>query len=213
MAQKDEPVEEWPWTGFLRASRLRTFDGFELYVYPHHSRKTEDELFARLEQALTLVLQVQPWNKRRMARHIPKLLTVYPSGAEYVQSLRCCVIGYENLLRGSREEVAALIVHEATHGRIDNAGVEYTPECRERIERACVRAETNLLRTLHGQPRLRRRDDIEPLTPWWTERDRVLYLASQLRHLHVPEWVIRAAMLIRSIKNRWTRLHRGERLP
>lgn len=213
--KEDKPqiqrVEEWPWSGFLRGSRVRTIAGFDLYVYPHHSQKVEDELFARLEQALTLVLEIRPWNKRRMVRDIPKLLTVYPTGAEYIQSLRCCVIGYENLLRSSREEIAAIIVHEATHGRIAHAGIDYTPECRERIERACVRAETNLLRTLHGQPRLRRTDDREPLTPWWTEQERVSYLASQLRHMGVPEWMIRAAMFIRKTKGRLRRLRRGQR--
>jgi len=50
-----------------------------------------------------------------------------------------------------------VIVHEATHGRIDDHGIMYLAENRDRIETACVRQETIFARCLPGGDVLARR--------------------------------------------------------
>ena len=189
----------WPWTWWLRGAHVRRWGSIELCIYPHHTKNVEEELFSRIEDGLALILDAQPWRARRLSYDIQRVLSVYPTGAQYVPSIRSCVIGYLDLLHLTREEIAATIVHEATHGRISNAGIEYHPDCRERIERVCLRAEKNFLRALSGQPRLERRE-LGSLTPWWTEKHHVDGLTSQLRELGVPEFWIRAAVLLRRLK-------------
>lgn len=75
------------------------------------------------------------------------------NSAEYKHSLRCTSIDYESPDPDCDEFLragffAGLIIHEATHGRIRDFGIETTERNRIRIERICVLEENRFYKRI-----------------------------------------------------------------
>jgi hypothetical protein len=83
-----------------------------------------------------------------MRRDVSRLLvtSVQIADAQFDPHTRTCLLDQSFVC--SREvsatQLAAVIVHEATHARLFAAGVGYPPELRPRIERLCLREELAL---------------------------------------------------------------------
>lgn len=136
-----------------------------------------------------------------LPRHIKRILSVYPRGAEYVPSIKACVIGYKFVEEGSIQQVAEAIIHEFTHARIETYGIEYTEATRARIEHLCLKSELNFARAATSAARLTR-GQVPVSDPWWTEELRARRIQEQLRELGVPEWIISAAVFVYRAKSR-----------
>lgn len=189
------------WQDYVRRARIREFGGIELCVYSFGDPERDEVVFHGLTLALRLISEVQPWRRHMLPRHIRRILSVYPLGAEYVHSIEACVIGYKSLEEGRIRHVAEAIIHELTHARIENCGIAYTNATRARIEQLCFKAELNFMQAVASAPRLTR-GQLPALDPWWTEEHRVQGIVDQLRELGAPRFVISAALVVYRTKRR-----------
>lgn len=109
------------------------------------SRGDSQARFRKLGEALALIESAQPSLMRRVRSSIERIVFL-ESGPEYWPRARACIL--HDVTNLSATQVALIVVHEATHGRLWRAGIRYGPAVRERVERICVRAELALLPNL-----------------------------------------------------------------
>jgi hypothetical protein len=102
------------------------------------------DVLARLHEALALIEQYQPWRLRHLRRDVRLIHVVrFPCRGAYVPGERVCVTELTFLARRdiSAAPVAASILHEGMHARVDRMGVRSAGRDRAREERLCRRAE------------------------------------------------------------------------
>src|SRR3954469_588996 len=76
------------------------------------------ERISRLQEALALIQQELPVRGASLRRHLSKILVAAGGGAFYSIPLRACVVDAPFLMSASAVEIAATVLHEATHARI-----------------------------------------------------------------------------------------------
>jgi len=120
------------------------------------------EFYDQIERALQFIERHDPRRARWIERHLNYITngTLIDSGGRYLNGFKSCYIHYPSYREfvvgngeiGPREqevltlELAQVILHEATHARIDQRGVKYSERYRERIEKRCRREEVHFLR-------------------------------------------------------------------
>jgi hypothetical protein len=113
-------------------------------------------VLAQLRAALDLIARYQPWRFRRLRRDVAQLwVRRYPCRGAYFPQARACLVELTFLANPefSPAQVAASIVHEATHARVDRMGVRDRERLRSREERLCRKAELELgLAVPGGEP-------------------------------------------------------------
>jgi hypothetical protein len=175
----------------------------------------------RVEAALRLIERFAPLHYRRVKNSLSRIwVQLVPHGAGcYLHSLNACLLD-ERIVASENttlEWIAAAIVHEATHARLEKRGIRYDEAVRRRIERICARRELDFVRHLSGvdalQEEITRRLDRsnEENTSYtdqgmWREMDEGN--AEILRHLGTPEWVIALVFRARNLANRIRRFTR-----
>jgi hypothetical protein len=93
--------------------------------------------------ALALLRSCDPRRFERMkhgSRRIAIFSTVGSSG-EHWTSPWLIVLNSRFVLESSPEEIALVLIHEATHARLKKVGIGYDEEIRHRVERVCVNQE------------------------------------------------------------------------
>ena len=112
---------------------------------------------AKFAEAADLLQQCDPIRFRRIA-HTIRLIVVYDYTrgfeAEYHHFARAMVMQTRVLKLCHAEAVAAVLAHEATHGRLDDMGIWQHHGIRERVERICLRNEVWCLEKLPGAGQL-----------------------------------------------------------
>ncbi|MFN8583601.1 MAG: hypothetical protein U0163_21815 [Gemmatimonadaceae bacterium] len=101
------------------------------------------DVLERLDEALGLIERYQPWRLRHLQRDLDHLRVVrFPCRGAYFPGERVCVTELTFLARRdiSAAPVAASILHEGMHARVDRMGVREGRD-RAREERLCRRAE------------------------------------------------------------------------
>jgi hypothetical protein len=216
----------------LAASSGRQVDGIWIGTYfaPEH--------LSRVERALLLVKQHSPLHYSRIIRDLERIWIVLLPGkaAEYNHSLKACVLD-ERFVADSATSVewlASVIVHEATHAKLERYGIGYDEDQRARIEAICTRRELALAVRLPDSARLQQ--EIAGYLDWYlnpANRDyfrdaafikrhtkgkietlrhldnEIRLLDNEiLRHLRWPDWLIRTIPTLRSIIGRARRLFR-----
>lgn len=161
-----------------------------------------EDVFARLDMALGLIEQYQPWHFRRMHRDFSRIqVRRFPCRGAYFPETRICLVELTFVV--NREftptQVAATILHEAMHARLDNAGVKYDPAAAARHERFCRRAEVEFgMVAPDGAPVVERAlaslasadDEVAPVIDWELAGRRVA--EADLEALSAPDWMKRA---------------------
>jgi hypothetical protein len=112
--------------------------------------RTEDVL-TRLDDALALIERYQPWRFNHMRRDFSHFVIVrYPCRGAYFPDHSACMTELTFLARRdiSAAPVAASIVHEGMHARVDVMGVRRDNRDRAKEERLCRRAELDFGRAL-----------------------------------------------------------------
>src|ERR1051325_3836940 len=102
------------------------------------------EVLARIERCLTLIQRHVPHHFRHMARDFSYIISKrFACRGAYFHQERACLIELTFCVNPdfSDAEVAATVLHEAMHARLDNLGVPLEREDRARQERFCRRAE------------------------------------------------------------------------
>jgi hypothetical protein len=125
--------------------------GFEVLVDNTRPDIETGAVLARLDEALELIEQYQPWRLRHLRRDLKFFLVArFPCRGAYFPGERVCMTELTFLARRdiSAAPVAASILHEGMHARVDRMGLR--PESRDsaREERLCRRVELYFGRSL-----------------------------------------------------------------
>jgi hypothetical protein len=102
------------------------------------------DVVSRLDEALALIARFQPWRLRHLQRDLDHLRVArFPCRGAYFPDHRVCLTELTFLARRdiSAAPVAASIIHEGLHARVDQMGVDRNGRDRAKEERLCRRAE------------------------------------------------------------------------
>jgi hypothetical protein len=161
-----------------------------------------EDVFARLDAALGLIERHQPSHFRRMHRDFARILVRrFPCRGAYFPDTRTCLVELTFVVNRdfTPTQVAATILHEAMHARLDNAGVKYDPTAAAKHERFCRRAEVEFgMVAPDGAPVVERAlaslasadDEVAPVIDWELAGRRVEQ--ADLAALSAPDWMKRA---------------------
>jgi len=161
-----------------------------------------EDVFARLDQALALIERYQPSHFRRMRRDFSRVqVRRFPCRGAYFPDTRICLVELTFVVNRdfTPTQVAATILHEAMHARLDNAGVKYDPAGAAKHERFCRRAEVEFgMLAPDGAPVVDRAlaslasadDEVAPVIDWELAGRRVN--EADLGALSAPSWMKRA---------------------
>jgi hypothetical protein len=161
-----------------------------------------EDVFARLDEALGLIERYQPSHFRRLRRDFARIqVRRFPCRGAYFPETRICLVELTFVV--NREftptQIAATILHEAMHARLDNAGVKYDPAGAAKHERFCRRAEVEFgMMAPDGAPVVERAlaslasadDEVAPVIDWELAGRRVD--RADLAALSAPPWMKRA---------------------
>jgi hypothetical protein len=154
--------------------------GFTVIVENTRPDIATADVLARLDDALALIERYQPWRLAHLRRDLAKFWIIrYPCRGAWYPVERACVTELTFLARRDigAATVAASIIHEGTHARVSQIGVQ--PENRNlpREERLCRRAELEFGQALPpdlGAPVIQRAieslsledDEVAPAIDW-----------------------------------------------
>jgi hypothetical protein len=191
----------------IAISSWRMIDGLWIGVSVDESKV--ERALQRLEEALLLIKASDPRRYRRALHDLSRVwIRLLPNTpASFNAAARACQLDTRFVLDDtvSAAELAAAIVHEATHARIEHCGIRYQEEIRHRIECACVRQELSFARRVPGATELEERFNVWLAGPrdkgLWSDsslaRQRVEGLVDGLVYLGVPGCVIAVFLWIR----------------
>ena len=160
-------------------------------------------IIARLDGALGLIERYQPHHFRRMRRDFARILVQrYPCRGAYFPDTRTCLVELTFAVNPefSEAQVAATILHEAMHARLDRMGVRGERLSRAREERFCRRAEIEFGQMVpDGEPVVERAlaslasadDEVAPVIDWILAAERVIQADLEARSGRpgTPSWL------------------------
>jgi hypothetical protein len=205
----------------LWTSTSRVTDG--LWIGSFRSDSEPD--LQRVEAALQLIDHCAPLHYQCVKNNLSRIwVTLVPHGAGcYLHSMNACLLDERVMAseNASIEWIAAAIVHEATHARLEKWGIRYDEAARHRVERICARRELDFARHLSGVDTLHeeitwRLDLHNEEDASYTDQNMWQKIdqghAEILRHLGMPEWIIALVFRARNLLNgirRFTRCIAG----
>jgi hypothetical protein len=167
----------------------------------------------RVEDALALIKQHDPLNYSRICRNLERIwVDILPDAiAHYDRSLNACVFDQRFVLAETTTlgSIAASIVHEATHARLERCGIKYEEKLRPRIEAVCVGRELAFASKLPDGVELQEQ---RAYARQWYEANADYFSDARfrqrntrgrikaLRYLEMPDWFIRAAARIERVR-------------
>jgi len=174
----------------LALSPSRKVRGVRVRIYD--LRLDADDAFSRMDDALSS-LDDAASRRFRWIRSNVNYIAVVPGFNSSIDNFSGLTLGASSLMRRSAEEVAGILVHEATHLRIKKAGIAYLGPWRERIERICARQEIELLEETSGEYSRARIAEIEKSfeEPWWTDDRITENTRRMIDDLALPPWLRR----------------------
>jgi hypothetical protein len=212
--KKDVPGPRFIEKVMLWLSTGRCIDGLWVgTAFPTNA----DAIYSRLEPALQLIKVYDRRRYDRIARDLERVwVRLLPAshGRCTYNSLWACELDERFVLADSTlpEDIAGLIVHEATHARLHRCGIGYEEGLRQRVEEVCVRRELAFANQLPDGRRLREFAEQRLATPAALTnvalQERYLEGSIEvLRHLGYPDWLVR--FLVAPIARRTSRTRRG----
>ncbi len=175
--------------GALGAAPTETYEirGFSVIV--ENTRPDIDTacVLSRLDEALALIETHQPWRLAHLRRDFRRIWVVrYPCRGAYLPATRTCMTELTFLARKdiTAAPVAASILHEGMHARIDRMALRPDSFDSAREERICRRAELEFGRDLPadlGAPVIQRAieslalsdENVAPIIDWDVARERL----------------------------------------
>ena len=159
-------------------------------------------VIARLDEALALIERYQPWHFRRLPRDFARIVVRrFPCRGAYFPDTRTCLVELTFTVNPefTPAQVAATILHEAMHARLDNAGVKHESASKAKHERFCRRAEVEFGMLVPGGEAIVERalatlefadEDVAPEIDWQLAARRVEEVDRAAAR--PPEWLERA---------------------
>ena len=142
--------------GDLRAAPAEAYEMRGFCVVVENTRPDIDtaSVLSRLDEALSLIEMHQPWRLAHLRRDLRRIWVVrYPCRGAYLPATRTCMTELTFLARTdiTAAPVAASIVHEGMHARIDRMALRPDSYDSAREERICRRAELEFGRDLPSE--------------------------------------------------------------
>jgi hypothetical protein len=183
-----------------RLSAGRVIHGVEVRVFG--SEHPDDQVFAKMDAALNLLAAYSPLHVSRLRRYARiQIAGTEGPRAEWYEEERIIKLleRYVTSENTAVEHIAASIVHELSHGRLDHGGVAYMPGRRQRIEAICINSQARFAMRLPGGEELAAyyrkwaRTIQEQPDEEWSDAAFVGGRVATLEKLDAPEWIIRWA--------------------
>ena len=180
----------------------RTVRGLPVTLINTRPDIDSEDVFARLDAALGLIERYQRSHFRRMHRDFARIqVRRFPCRGAFFPETRTCLVELTFVVNRdfTPTQVAATILHEAMHARLDNAGVKYDSASAAKHERFCRRAEVEFgMVAPDGAPVVERAlaslasadDEVAPVIDWEIAGRRVEH--ADLAALSAPDWMKRA---------------------
>src|SRR5947209_10514843 len=139
-------------TPFLRpdgqqgSAEVHEVRGFRVVVENSRPDIATAAVLARLDEALGLIEQYQPWRLAHLRRDLEQFWIVrYACRGAFFPQMRTCMTELTFLARTdiTAAPVASSIIHEGMHARVHAMGVDAETRDMAREERLCRRAELN----------------------------------------------------------------------
>jgi hypothetical protein len=175
----------------------------------------DEPILERTIEALRLIELHDPLRYRRMTQDLHRVLVQrFLPGAlgNFNARLRACLLN-ENFVAHddtTLQMIAATIVHEATHARLDKCRIAYEESLRARIEAVCFRREIAFAAKLPDGAVVRelaeRKLTFYADPAYWTDaafhnRD-LTEIPEALRQLGAPEWLARILLGLKVFSRR-----------
>lgn len=143
------------WKGFqlfLRSHEVGRIEGIRLADF----RKRGDDFLPTMREAIRLIQFHDPRRFARLKRHIVWISNGVPvsgGNAELHASEKWCVVDYfdpapDTDCRSWAATWACVLIHEATHGLLEQKGFQYDGERRVRIEQICCSEQNGFAKRL-----------------------------------------------------------------
>jgi len=126
------------------AAEIYEIRGFSVFVDNTRPDIETPAVLERLDDALGLIEQAQPWRLAHMRRDLSRFVVIrYPCRGAFFPQTRECMTELTFLARRdiSAAPVASSILHEGIHARVHGMGVRPESKDPSREERICRRAE------------------------------------------------------------------------
>jgi hypothetical protein len=156
----------------------------------------------RVKNALDLLALHAPVQLKRL-RDLVNGVTIQPGGpaGSYISAARVITLRYSETLDTplpSSAEIAATLVHEATHAYLDSLGLKGDATNRHRVEYICSRAEILFARRLPEGGSIIESAEFILARPaaFWSPESRRQRQADYLRELNLPVWLVSAILRI-----------------
>jgi hypothetical protein len=189
------------WIHFRFAVRTR-IDGLWVGVF---LGKQDAEILEKVGEALRLIKSYDPYRYERVVRECNRILVLLLRGnvGQYRADIRACLLDARYVRAYSMERLAAVIVHEATHGRLLRLNVGYSEEMRARVEKVCARQELAFALKIPNGDEVRKSVALRmsmPDTSWSNEalkeRRRKGEVAA-IRYAGIPDWLSQPLLAFR----------------
>jgi hypothetical protein len=162
------------------------------------SEDDADEVFARITTAFDLLGKYSKRTLTNLRYAADGIFVFSTAGAlgEWHRETRLILLE-ETYLRDSNtspQSIASTLVHEGTHARLDKLGFAYTPDVRDRIEKACFRRELAFARLLPDPGSLISDTEEQLMRPpdYLTDEAFRARTLGKLIELGVPRWLMYA---------------------
>jgi len=191
------PIKVLAMRAAVATSDKRQICGFE--VANLRSSKAdvfEEELRAafRVIESIDLVLF------RGIRRRLRRIVIADGEVGYFSPDVIGAVIGAAYFERCTAEEIALVIIHEATHARLWSRGIRTTAARRARIEKICIDAEIAFAKKLPDAQTVIAAIWEKSANPWWTNEIHGERLASVVSSRGEQNWVTR---IVKKLP-RWT---------
>jgi hypothetical protein len=189
----------------LRLSTSRQVDGLWVGV----ALLSEPEpILRRVEEALLLIKLHDQLRYGRLVRDLERIWVRDLPGAlgTFSRALQACSLDIEYVRAETTrpESIAAVIVHEATHARLELCGIGYEEELRPRVEAICFRRELAFAARLPNGEQVRQEAEHRlaayATSDYWTDAafaERFDNHIEALRRIGAPDWLGRTMLTLR----------------
>lgn len=173
----------------LKSSR-RTEDiaGFEVAL---DRSETTIEALGSLTRGLELLEHGGGHFARRARRGCTRILVRERAFARYWRLPRAAVVGQSDLVQMSNGEVALLLLHEATHARLEGLGLTARRFGLDRIERVCLRRERALAQSFPDPARWISLVDQRLRDGLWDRHSVATRVEKEFAERGFPGWIAR----------------------
>ena len=134
----------------IRMSTARDIDGLWVGAFTNQ----DETVLRRVEGALQLMKQQSTLHYARLVRSLDRVWVNLVPGTRghYSRQLNACVLDERFVLdeQTTPDQIASVIVHEATHAILDRRGIAYDEPQRYRIEAICIRRQLHFVSGLAG---------------------------------------------------------------